>query len=57
MSGLLINLWRSDNPLFVRVKIVTPTGKRSKVGYVHKAVIIIIIIIIIVILSVNKHSL
>ena len=28
MSGLLISLWVSDNPLFVCDKYVAPTGKR-----------------------------
>ena len=37
VSGLLINLWELANPLFVRDKYVTPTGKRLHAGYVQKA--------------------
>ena len=37
MSGSLINLWDPANPLFLRNKYVTPTGKKLYIGYIQKA--------------------
>ena len=36
MSELLISLWGPANPLFVRDKYVTPSGKRLYISYVQK---------------------